>query len=215
MAALDGIRVIELGSLVAAPYCGKLLGELGADVIKVEPPEGDPSRRQSVFPGVAVEPEASPLFLFNNTSKRGVRCDLAGSAADRELLGGLLETAAVLIEDTPHGFLDSIGLGPSALARRNPGLIVTSITPYGRTGRRAAVAGGELTATHAGGLGSTLPTRSEDVDRAPVKLGGWQVAHCAGIVGALVTLAALVSGANRAASASSAALIACRASLIS
>ena len=83
MTALDDIRVIELGTLVAAPYCGKLLGDLGADVVKVEPPEGDSSRRVPVLPGVAVEPEASPLFLFNNTSKRGARCDLAANASDR------------------------------------------------------------------------------------------------------------------------------------
>jgi crotonobetainyl-CoA:carnitine CoA-transferase CaiB-like acyl-CoA transferase len=192
MTALDDIRVIELGTRVAAPYCGKLLGDLGADVIKVEPPDGDPSRRQSVFPGVAVEPEASPLFLFNNTSKRGIRCDLERSAADRELLADLLERADVLIEDTPLGFLESIGLGPAELQRRNPSLVVTSITPYGRTGQRAGLPGGELTVTHAGGLGSTLPTRSEDVDRAPIKLGGWQVAHCAGVVAALATLGALL-----------------------
>jgi crotonobetainyl-CoA:carnitine CoA-transferase CaiB-like acyl-CoA transferase len=144
-----------------------------------------------VLPGEVVQPEASPLFLFNNTSKRAIRCDLAGNAADRELLADLIERADVLIEDTPLGFLDSIGLGSAELRRRNPGLVFTSITPYGRAGRRAGVPGGELTVTHAGGLGSTLPTRSEDVDRAPVKLGGWQVAHCAGIIGALATLAAL------------------------
>jgi crotonobetainyl-CoA:carnitine CoA-transferase CaiB-like acyl-CoA transferase len=192
MPALDDIRVIELGSLVAAPYCGKLLGDLGADVVKVEPPQGDPARRTSVFPGVAVEPEASPLFLWNNTSKRGIRCDLAAGTRDRELLADLLAGADALIEDTPHGFLESIGLGRDELARRNPSLVVTSISPYGRTGRRAAVPGGELTVTHAGGLGSLLPSRSEDVDRAPIKLGGWQVAHTVGIVAALATLGALL-----------------------
>src|SRR6185503_1098823 len=111
--------------------------------------------------------------------------------SDRELLAELLERADVLIEDTAPGFLESIGLGPAELRRRNPGLVVTSITPYGRAGRRAAMPGGELTVTHAGGLGSTLPTRSEDVDRAPIKLGGWQIAHCAGIVAALATMSAL------------------------
>ena len=116
MTALEDIRVIELGSLVAAPYCGKLLADLGADVIKVEPPEGDPSRRVAVFPGVAVEPEASPLFLFNNTSKRGIRCDLANSRADRELLAELLESASVLIEDTEAGFLEARVLGVEGAA---------------------------------------------------------------------------------------------------
>ena len=190
MTALEGIRVIELGTLVAAPYCGKLLGDLGADVVKVEPIGGDPARRIAVFPGVAVEPEASPLFLFNNTSKRGIRCDLERDD-DRALLGALLERADVLVEDTAHGWLDAIGLGPAELRRRNPGLVITSITPYGRSGRRAAMPGGELTVTHAGGLGSLLPSRSEDVDRAPIKLGGWQVAHTGGIVAALATLGAL------------------------
>ena len=79
----SGLRVIEVASNVAGPYCSKLLADLGADVIKVEPPAGDPSRQ------AASDPELSPLFLYCNTSKRGITLDLE-DIADRNTLATLL-----------------------------------------------------------------------------------------------------------------------------
>ena len=73
LTALAGLRVLELGGLVAAPYCGKLLAALGADVVKVEPPKtGDPARRRGPFPGDDPHPERSGTFLYLNTGKRGI-----------------------------------------------------------------------------------------------------------------------------------------------
>ena len=75
--ALQGLRVLELGSMVAVPYCGKLLASLGADVVKIEPPKaGDPSRRRGPFPGDDPHPERSGMFLYLNTGKRGVTLDV-------------------------------------------------------------------------------------------------------------------------------------------
>ena len=77
--ALDNVKVIEFASMVSGPYCGKLLADLGADVIKVEPPQGDPARLAGPFPKSGPHPERSSLFLYTNTSKRGVTLDLERS----------------------------------------------------------------------------------------------------------------------------------------
>ena len=75
-AALRGIRVVEFAQMISGPYCGKLLADLGADVVKVEPPHGDASRAYGPFPGPEPDPERSALFLYANSSKRGVVLDL-------------------------------------------------------------------------------------------------------------------------------------------
>ena len=74
--ALEGIKVVEYATMVSGPYCGKMLADRGADVIKVEPPEGDPSRRCGPFPKDGKHPEKSALFLYANTSKRGITLDI-------------------------------------------------------------------------------------------------------------------------------------------
>ncbi|MEE2778857.1 MAG: CoA transferase [Acidobacteriota bacterium] len=193
MSALKGIRVVELAEGIAGPYCGKLFADLGADVIKVEAPTGDPSRAVGPFADGQPDPETSAAYLYNNTSKRSIRLDLAAEVA---LVRRLIESADVVIVGLGQGTLAGHGLDWSDLEAGCPGLVYTSLTPYGRTGPRAHVPGGELTLTHAGGLGSTLPTRSENIDRAPVKLGGDVMAHVAGVIAALATASAVL-GRNR------------------
>ena len=179
-----GFRVIELAEGVAGPYCGKLLADLGADVIKVEPPAGDRTRRATGGdPAKALDPEGSPLFLYCNTSKRGIVLDLDDDG-DRELFGALLGDAAVLITDRQ----------PPVEAPDD--LIVAAVTPYGLAGPRAAAPAGELTLTHGGGLVNQMPVRSRDVDRAPVTLGGHQAGYHAGLVAALA-VASLLYGRRR------------------
>ncbi len=192
--ALDGVTLVELGTMVAAPYCAKLLADFGAEVVKVESAEGDPSRRIDPF-GVEEDEEVSPLFLYNNTGKRSVCCDFR-SAEDLGTLRGLLESADVLVDSLEPGTLEGLELGAEALRALNPSLVRTTITPYGRSGPRAHVPGGELTVSHAGGLANLLPSRSDSVNRAPVKLGGWQLEHTAGVVAALATLGALYGREN-------------------
>jgi crotonobetainyl-CoA:carnitine CoA-transferase CaiB-like acyl-CoA transferase len=190
-AALADIRVLELAPMVAGPYCGKLLADMGADVVKLEPPDGDPARRCGPFPENGPHPERSALFLYNNTSKRGITLDL-GVAEALEPLERLITWADVLIDGLPLRRLERLGLTWAAMSRLNPSLIYTTIAPYGRTGPRAGVKGDELTLTHAGGLGNLLPTRSVDIDRAPVKMGGHAVGYHGGLVAALASMAALL-----------------------
>jgi crotonobetainyl-CoA:carnitine CoA-transferase CaiB-like acyl-CoA transferase len=189
--ALHGVKVLEYSANVSGPYCGKLLADLGADVIKVEPPAGDPSRMFGPFPRTGPDPEKSALFLYNNTSKRGVVLDLdRGEGLD--VFRRLLRWADALIDNHPPNQLQDLGLGWETMRGLHPGLVYTSITPYGRTGSRAGAKGDELTLCHAGGLGNLLPARSVDVDRAPVKIGGHPVGYHGGVTAALATLSALL-----------------------
>ncbi len=183
--ALEGIKVVETACGVAGPYCGKLLADLGAEVIKVEPPAGDPSR------GDRGPASVDSLFLYLNTSKRGVVVDRTVEAASRRL-DALIERADLVIDD---GSLLVQGEASLWLSR-HPSTVFGFVTPYGLTGRRAGEPGGDLTLTHASGFGNLLPTRSVDVDRAPIRLGGQQAGYHAGLILALVALSA-VRGSER------------------
>jgi CoA:oxalate CoA-transferase len=152
LGALEGVKVVEYATMVSGPYCGKLLADLGADVIKVEPPGGDPSRLCGPFPEDKKHPEKSALFLYNNTSKRGITLNLM-KIEGVEAFKKLLQWADVLIDNNPVDYFENLHLGWNALQQLNPGLIYASITPYGRTGPRAKVKGDELTIVHGGGIG--------------------------------------------------------------
>jgi len=188
---LTGVKVVELAAMVAGPYCGKLLADLGADVIKVEPPNGDPSRQSGPFPTGGPHPERSAMFLYLNTSKRGMTLDPEAPGAP-DVLKRLIVWADVLIDSYPLEKTANPGLTEDTIRQLNPALIYTAISPYGRTGPRTDVKGDELTLIHAGGLGNLLPTRSVDVDRAPVKMGGYAVGYHGGITAALATIGALI-----------------------
>jgi crotonobetainyl-CoA:carnitine CoA-transferase CaiB-like acyl-CoA transferase len=189
--ALEGLKVLEFATDISGPYCGKLLGDFGADVVKAEPPRGDVLRSYGPFPGNRPDPEKSALFLYLNTSKRGVTVDL-DQPGDLARFKSLVEWADVLIDSHPKSRLESLGLGWESLQEINPRLVYTAITPYGRIGRRSGVKGGELTLIHAGGLANLLPARSTDINRPPVKPGGNPVGYPGGIVGALSTLSAVI-----------------------
>src|ERR1700742_4067806 len=111
---LHGARVLELAGDVAGPYGGKLLGDLGADVVKVESPTGDPSRQRGPFRDGVPDPEASGFFLYLNAGKRGITLDLE-QAGGRAALLDLVADFDVLIEDYPPGALESLGVGVAAL----------------------------------------------------------------------------------------------------
>jgi crotonobetainyl-CoA:carnitine CoA-transferase CaiB-like acyl-CoA transferase len=189
--ALEGIKVLEYGNMVSAPYCGKLLADLGAEVIKVEPPEGDPARLSGPFPDEEKHPEKSALFLYNNTSKKGITLNL-NRAEDLQTFTKLLQWADIFIENQEADFFPSFGLNWESLQRLNPGLVYGSISPYGRTGPRAAFKGDELTIIHSGGLANLLPARSADLVRGPVKLGGYPVGYYGGVTTALAVLGLLL-----------------------
>src|SRR5216110_2957180 len=155
---LDGIRVLDL-TCEPGFFAGKLLGDLGADVVKVEPPAGDPARRRAPFWGGIADPERSLLWLAMNTSKRGLTLDL-GRARGHALFLELAARADVVLEtETPPG------RGWPELRARNPRLVHVALTPFGETGPRAAWRGSDLTVTAmSGNLYST-----GDPDRAPVR----------------------------------------------
>ena len=147
---LDGIRVLDLTGYLTQ-MGARVLGDLGADVVKIEPPGGDPARRLGPFAGGIPDPERSLRFIHANRSKRSAVVDL-GSTDGREQLRMLARRADVVVEDFAPGYLDGLGLGYKALRDANPGLVFASVTPFGQTGPYAGWRGGELVAEAAGGM---------------------------------------------------------------
>ena len=155
---LTGIRVLDL-TQEPGFFASKLLGDLGADVVKIEPPAGDPARRRPPFWGGVADPERSLLWLAMNTSKRGMTLD-ATRPRGREILLALAARADVVVET---GTLPELGW--SALHAANPRLVHVALTPYGESGPRAGWRGSDLTVVAtSGNLFST-----GDPDRAPVR----------------------------------------------
>ncbi|MDO8670530.1 MAG: CoA transferase [Dehalococcoidia bacterium] len=126
------LRVLDLAGEMGA-YCGKLLADLGAEVIKVERPGGDATRRIGPFVGDDPHPEKSLYWFQFNTSKKSVTLDIA-TADGKDIFRKLAATSDIIIETFSPGYMDSLGLGYEELSKDNPGLIMTSITPFGQTG---------------------------------------------------------------------------------
>lgn len=161
--SLHGFRVLDLTGEVGF-LAGMLLAELGADVVKVEPPAGDPARRRPPFWGGVEDPERALLWLALNSSKRGLTLDLE-RAAGRDLFLRLVERADVVLETGAPGALAARGLGWEALHARNPRLVLCSLTPFGQTGPYAGWRGSDLTViAMSGNLHCT-----GDPDRPPVR----------------------------------------------
>ncbi len=180
---LAGIRVVELAHIMAGPVCGLMLADMGADVVKVEKPAGDDSRRM-VPPTIGGE---SAAFLMMNRGKRGVALDLKqaeGVAALRRLIAG----ADILIENHRTGTMERLGLGYDTLAAGNPGLIQVEISGFGRTGPYAERGGFDLIAQ---GMGGLMAITGEAPGRPPVKVGAPVSDITAGILGAMGASAAL------------------------
>ena len=185
---LAGVRVVEWGNLVSAPFCGKVLGELGADVIKIEPPgTGDEGRTRGPFPGGVPHPERSGLFLFANLNKRGITLNVQSSEG-RKALGRLLDTADIFVENQPLAALESLDLDYESLRAAYPHLIVTSISPYGRSGPYRHYRGADLTANAMSGLsfGTGHPHRE------PLTTPLRQASYLAGVGAAFASVVALL-----------------------
>lgn len=184
---LAGIRVVELGELVSAPYATKLLADLGADVIKIEPSDGDRARRRGPFaPGDGGNPDASGLFLALNTNKRSVVCDERG-----EHLDTLLDDADIIITNYGPERLGDLGIDLDQLLARRPEVVICSVTPFGLTGPRAHYRAEELNVSHGGGWAYQSPGSSTEVDEPPLKVFGHQSDFHAGLVAATASLAYL------------------------
>lgn len=184
---LVGIRVLELAQGVQGPYCGKLLADFGAEVVKAEPPAGDVARRLGPFPDDVPHPEQSALFLHCNTNKRGVTLD-PSIPEGQDLVRRLASRVDVVIESEPPGTLDRWGLGYEVLKTINPRLVLTSVTPFGQDGPYAGYKGEEIVYYAMGG-----PMHSTGlIEREPVKLAGNVISYQCGNVAATATLAAVL-----------------------
>ena len=113
--------------------CGKILADLGADVIKIERPGGDPSRRIGPFWGDIADPEKSLYWFAYNSNKRGITLNIE-TADGKEIFKKLVKTSDFVIESFPPGYMETLGLGYSTLSNIKDGIILTSITPFGQTG---------------------------------------------------------------------------------
>src|SRR6478609_1818406 len=182
-------RVVECGSGVSAAYATKLLADVGADVIKVEPPEGDVTRSRGPFPGDRPDRDKSGLFVYLNTNKRATVADLT-TADGQERLAALLADADVLVHNVPPADRAASGLVSGELCRRFPRLVVTSISMFGDHGPRAHWRGYELTASNAGGWAFLSPGASPFPELPPLKPFGAQCDFHAAGYAALLSLAA-------------------------
>ncbi|MBM3140553.1 MAG: CoA transferase [Chloroflexi bacterium] len=183
-AVLSAITVVEVGEGAAVAFCGKLLADAGARVIKVEPPGGDALRRAGPR-GPVDDPERSPLFLALNTNKQSVVIDLD---AEPEALASLVARADVLIDALPPGRLVALGLGPDHLAERHPALVACSITPYGHAGPFRERPATELTMFATGGA----MYREGLPHREPIRYAGQIPKTYPGLVAAGMVSAALL-----------------------
>ena len=194
--ALGGLRVLEAGTMVSVPYCGKLMASMGADVVKVEPPKtGDPSRRKGPFPDDDPHPERSGTFLYLNTGKRGITLDI-DDPQGRVMLQQLVAGADVIIHDSPPSLAADRGLVGEGMAEANPALIVAAITPFGSTGPTAEYAAHDVNVFHAGGEGNLLPNGlalDTFPHRAPVAAGSMMASYQGGLTAAVGVLAAVVA----------------------
>lgn len=159
--ALEGIRVLDVTQVMAGPFCAMQLCDMGADVIKVEPPDGDSTRRMAGASGTD-----SPAFNAVNRGKRGIVLDLK-TPAGREAVHRLLPHVDILIENFRPGVMRAFGLDHASLAGAHPSLIYASISGYGQTGPDAAKGGFDLIAQGVSGLMSI----TGEPGRPPVKVG--------------------------------------------
>ena len=181
-------RVLELGSGFSAAYAGKLLGDHGADVVKVEPPEGDTTRRRGPFPGNRNDPEQSGAFLALNLNKRGVCLDL-DTESGRSELRKLIHWADILVHNYSRLPARALGLDPVTLKAERPALVTLSITPFGNTGPYRDFVAEDITVANAGGWANLCPRTHTDPSLPPLKVFGNQAAMMAGIAGATAALA--------------------------
>ena len=179
---LEGIRVIELGSLIAGPYAGALFAQFGADVIKIEPPAiGDPLRKWRKMDG-----DTSLWWYSQSRNKQSLTLNLKDPDA-QEVLKRLVSDADVLIENFRPGTLEKWNLGWDALSKVNPRLVMLRVSGYGQSGPQAGKPGFAAIAEAIGGLRYLIGYP----DRAPVRTGvsiGDTLASLYGVVGSLMAL---------------------------
>lgn len=182
---LAGLRVLEIGHFVAAPLCTRLLGDLGADIIKIEPPSGDPVRGW----GEAVGGN-SLWWSVHGRNKRSVVLDLKRELA-RDVVMQLAERCDVLVENFRPGHLMTLGIGPDALRKRNPKLIVAQISGFGQNGPYRDRAAFGVIGEAIGGLRHLTNHPPDVANSPPVRVGISIGDSIAGLYAAFGVMAAL------------------------
>lgn len=186
-AALDDIRVLDISKGIAGPFCAKILGDFGADVIKVEPPGGETGRTMGPFFHDDPHPEKSLFFLLLNLNKRGITLNLE-TRTGAKIFKELVREADLVVESFQPGYLKSLGLDYASLEKVNPRVVMTSITTFGQTGPYSHFKGEEIVAYAMAGIMSISGT----ADREPLKHGGFQAQYEGGLNGALSSVFALL-----------------------
>ena len=189
--ALSGLRIIELSEGIAGPYCGKLFVDLGAEVIKIEPPDGDRSRRLGPFPGDEPHPEKSGLFLHLNTGKKSVTLDVSVNSGQVVLKKLLAHADALIVSEGPSRMAEW-GLAYGDLKGDLPQLVYVSVTAFGTSGPYADYRGNSLTAMAM----STIMYNTGEPEREPLATGGTPGEYIGGIHAWIGALAALAHRAN-------------------
>ena len=177
--ALSGLRVLELSGH-EGDFCGKLMADMGADVIKIEPPGGESSRSRGPFYNDTPDRNGSLWFWHYNTSKRGVTLNLE-TADGQAMLKQLVRSTDILLESHRPGYLPGLGLGYNELSDLNPGLIMCSLTPFGQSGPWRDFKPSDL--IHMAGGGQMASCGYDDADVAggpPMAPGGGQSWHIGG-----------------------------------
>jgi benzylsuccinate CoA-transferase BbsE subunit len=188
---LAGLRILELAD-ETGQFCGKLLGDLGADVVKIEPPGGERNRHLGPFLDDIPNPERSLSFWYYNTSKRGITLSLE-TADGRRLFRRLAATSDVILETFRPGFLASLGLDYDSLSLQNPRVIMCSLTPFGQTGPWRDYLASDLLHMAAGGEMASSGYDQPDAPNAPpIAPGGGNAWHMGGHFAYMAIMAALV-----------------------
>ena len=185
---LEDVRVLEVGGEIGA-WCGKLLADMGAAVIKVEPPSGDPTRAYEPFYENEPGPDRSLFFWHYNTSKRGMTLDVKHESGG-QIFRSLAKRVDVVVDSYPPGYLASVGLGYDDLREANSSLVMASITPFGQGGPYSDYESTDLTALAFGG--PVWSCGYDDHDIPPVRGGGNQACHTVGHYAAIGIMTALV-----------------------
>ncbi len=189
--ALGRIKILEYCRTLSGAYCTKLMADLGAEVIKIEPPgAGDGARREPPFPRDVPDPEKSGLFLYLNTNKYGITLN-PGRPQGKEIFEEMVKGVDVLIEDQDLGKMEKMDLGYETLKKLNPGLIMVSITPFGRSGPYKNYKAYQLNISHVSGQGYMLPIGAKNLERPPVKVGGNSGYFDTGLVASVAVMAAV------------------------
>jgi CoA:oxalate CoA-transferase len=184
---LTKLHIVEYSTSIAAAVCGKMLADLGGQVIKAEPPSaGDPARHHGPFPDDVPDPERSGLFLHLNTNKLGITLDPTVPTGG-DLLHGLLAEADVFLHNWSPAQAQSLGLSYDVLRQQHPQLIVAAVTPHGSSGPYANYRGADITACAAGGVSIGTGFAEHTPLTLPLSLG----AHFSGVAAAAAVLLAV------------------------